>query len=112
MSNFEEKFRNWQEKMSKKSEREKHNYAITVAIILTAIVTFFVVSNWYYRISGESLNSSFFTDIENIFYEQRNNFNGALESFNQQKENIIETVSGNQIMLQQGSTSSSTLESQ
>lgn len=72
MSNFEEKFNDWQEKMEKKSEKEQHNYALSVALFITAIVTFFIASKWYFVISGDDLKTSLFTDIENFYNERKN----------------------------------------
>lgn len=60
--------------MNQKSERERHNYALTTSFILTAVVAFFIISSWYYRISGESLDTSFFTDIEEMYNKQKTSF--------------------------------------
>ena len=74
MSNFEEKYKNWQYKVSKKTEHEKHVYALIVSVIATLIVLFFVGSNWYYRISGDTVQTSFFTDMEKTFTTGKENF--------------------------------------
>lgn len=73
MYNFEEKFYSWRERMNQKTEKEKHNYALSVAFFVTAIVTFFVVSKWYFLISGNNIDSSLFTEIENFIKEQKTN---------------------------------------
>ena len=73
MYNFEEKFDNWKERMNQKTEKERHNYALSVAFFVTAIVTFFVVSKWYFLISGNNVNSSLFTEIESFFTEIKEN---------------------------------------
>jgi PDZ domain-containing secreted protein len=91
MSNFEQKFKNWQERMNAKSEKEKHNYAITVSIIVTAIVTFFVASSWYYRISGESLNTSFFTEVEEFLASQKGDFFGVMDRLSETKNIFLNT---------------------
>ncbi len=59
--------------MNQKTEKEKHNYALSVAFFVTAIVTFFVVSKWYFLISGNNIDSSLFTEIENFIKEQKTN---------------------------------------
>ena len=78
MSNFEEKFNNWRERMNQKTEKEKHNYALSVAFFLTAVVTFFVVSKWYFLISGENLNKSVFTEIQSFYESQSQTFKNFL----------------------------------
>lgn len=67
--------------MNKKSEKEKHNYALTVAVVLTGVLTFFTISNWYFIISGNSLNSSFFTEIEETYNNQKDVFSKAWKGF-------------------------------
>ena len=79
--NLETRFKNWQEKMSKKSESEKHNYALTVAFLLGAVATFFVVSTWYFRIYGDDVQTSFFTEAEQIFREQKENLKSMYNKF-------------------------------
>lgn len=78
MSNFEQKFNHWRERMSRKTEKEKHNYALSVAFLLTAVVTFFVVSKWYFLISGENLNKSMFTEIQGFYETQSQVFKNFL----------------------------------
>lgn len=78
MSNFEEKFNSWRERMNQKTEKEKHNYALSVAFLLTAVVTFFVVSKWYFLISGENLNKSMFTEIQGFYESQSQTFKNFL----------------------------------
>ena len=92
--NFETKFKNWANRMNKKSEKEKHNYALTVAFLLTAVVFFFVASSWYFRISGESYDTSIFTDLENIFNNQKNIFNQRKNEIIVSKDQIMNTFSG------------------
>ncbi len=92
MTNFEEKFNKWRERMNQKSEKEKHNYALSVAFFFTALITFFVVSNWYFIISGNSFNSSLFTDIEQMYAEQKEKFGTDLQSISQQKDEILDLV--------------------
>jgi hypothetical protein len=45
-----------------------------VSIIVTLIVFFLLASNWYFRISGEPIETSFFTDIEKVFNDGKANF--------------------------------------
>ncbi len=79
--NLETKFKKWQERMGKKSESEKHNYALTVAFLFGAIATFFVVSTWYFRIYGGDVQTSFFTEAEQIFVEQKENLKSIYNKF-------------------------------
>lgn len=72
MYNFEEKFENWREQMIRKTEKEQHNYALTISLFITAFVAFFVISKWYFLISGDEFNNSLFTDIENFYNDQKN----------------------------------------
>ena len=99
MSNFEEKFNNWRERMNQKSEKEKHNYALSVAFFIAAIATFFVVSNWYFVISGNSINTSIFTEIERVYSEQKQNISEGLKSLDQQKNEILDVVNKSQEVL-------------
>ena len=92
MSNFEEKFNNWKERMKVKTEKERDNYALSVAFFLTAIVVFFVVSNWYFIISGNSINSSLFTDLEQMFYEQKRSFSKYLLDLNLEKQELMDQL--------------------
>jgi hypothetical protein len=80
--NFQEKFLRWQEKMRGKSEEEKHNYALTVSFLIGAIVCFFVVSSWYYRITGNVAQASILSDFEGFYLEQKQTFNNF---FNNEK---------------------------
>lgn len=82
--------------MSQKSEKEKHNYALSVAFLLTALVTFFVISNWYFIISGDNFNTSLFTEIERIYTEQKQKISSGFESLNQDKNQILEVVNQTQ----------------
>lgn len=106
MSNFETKFRNWRERMNKKSEREKHNYAFTIAVILTAVVFFFVASSWYFRISGDSFKTSVFTDIEDIYNNQERIFYQTKEELVENKNQMLEVITGSKTII--ASTTSST----
>lgn len=92
MSNFEEKFRNWQEKMNRKTDTERHVYAMSVALFSAAVVSFFVISNWYFVISGNEVKSSIFTDLENIFYEQRDAFVKSKDALVSQGKDIVEVL--------------------
>lgn len=92
MSNFERRFENWREKMNRKTEKEKHAYALGVAFIVTLIVFFFVASNWYFQIMGDSFNTSFFTDVEATFNDQRENFYNLENSFTSQKNDFMNTL--------------------
>lgn len=75
--------------MSKKTEKEKHDYAITVTFLITFLVVLFVISSWYYRISGDSVNSSFFTDLEKIYNDQLINIQKSSENLNQEANKIM-----------------------
>lgn len=90
MSNFEEKFKNWQEKMNKKSDKEKHYYALSVSFFVTAIVTFFVVSNWYFTLMGDNFDTSFFTQMEDGMKNQYSTIKKNYEKVSQLKEKISE----------------------
>jgi flagellar biosynthesis/type III secretory pathway M-ring protein FliF/YscJ len=90
MSNFEEKFKNWQERMSQKSEKEKHVYAMTVAVVITGIVFFFIASNWYFQISGNNLNSTLFTDLEESFTNQTKSFSEEWGNFRMESKKLID----------------------
>ena len=79
--NLQEKFYRWQEKMSKKSEKEKHNYAWTVAILMGCITIFFVTSTWYFRIFGGDTQTSYFTELEGIYREQKENVKSIYNKF-------------------------------
>lgn len=81
MTNYQEKFNNWQERMSKKSEQEKHNYAITIAILCGCIALFFVISAWYFRIYGGNFETSYFTDLESMYRDQKENFINIYNKF-------------------------------
>jgi hypothetical protein len=76
MSNFQAKYINWQKKMSARSENEKHNYALTVSLFISAIVFFFIASGWYFRISGDSFDTSLFTDLEGIYNNSKTIYKG------------------------------------
>ena len=81
MSNIEKKFESWQERMSKKSEQEKHNYALTVAIFVGCVALFFVISTWYFRIFGDNIQTSYFTEIEEIYRDQKANILNIYNKF-------------------------------
>ena len=108
MSNFQEKFNNWQERMNRKTEKEKHNYALTVSFLLGAIVLFFVASNWYFRLGGESFDTSIFTDIESILNKQKENFSATGAQFKSDYSQIKDTVTGSQTVYKDSSTTNST----
>lgn len=93
MFNFEEKFNNWQERMNQKTEKEKHNYALSVAFFLTALVAFFIISNWYFILSGNNINSSLFTDIQEMFDEQKENFNKNWTGLKNEKDSLVNEIS-------------------
>lgn len=69
--NFQEKYYRWAERMQKKTPEERHNYALTVSFFLGAVVCFFVVSSWYYRLTGGDFSSSIFTDLENFYTQNK-----------------------------------------
>jgi uncharacterized membrane protein SpoIIM required for sporulation len=96
MSNFQRKFQDWQEKMSQKTEKEKHNFALTVSFLITAIVTFFVISNWYFIISGNNFDSSMLSDFQEAFSKQYASFSEGMNEFREAKNNIQNIVSGQQ----------------
>lgn len=79
--NIENKFRNWQERMSRKSESEKHNYALTVSLFFGCIALFFVLSSWYFRIFGSNIQTSFFTEAEEMYRAQKENFVNVYNKF-------------------------------
>lgn len=85
--------------MNQKSEKEKHNYAISVAFFITAIVTFFVASNWYFIISGNNVNTSIFTEIEKVFSDQTKNISEQFQTINQQKNEILDVIETNRGIL-------------
>jgi hypothetical protein len=107
-------FKNWQERMSKKSDIEKHNYALTVAFLGGAIALFFVASSWYYRISGEVLTESYFTLAEEFLNKQKINFLQIKTEFNAQTEDIsnlyksIKDLNKGEVNSQVNTTSSTT----
>jgi len=72
---FQKRFRGWQERMQNKSEEERHNYALTVSIILGAIITFFVISGWYFRLTGGSIETGIFSEFESFYSEQKQTIN-------------------------------------
>ena len=74
---MENKFFAWQKKMRGKSDKERHNYALTVSILVGCIALFFVISVWYYRIFGGDLQTSLFTEIEQIYREQKKYFSNV-----------------------------------
>jgi predicted neutral ceramidase superfamily lipid hydrolase len=78
--NFQEKFKKWQEKMKGKSEEEKHNYALTISFLIGAVVCFFVVSSWYYRIVGGDFKSSVFSEFVGFYLEQKSNLNSIFSN--------------------------------
>lgn len=96
MSNFETKFERWREKMNGKTDRERHVYAMSVSVLLSTIVFFFVASNWYFQISGDSFNSSLFTDLEDAYRKQKSNFIEAKASFSVQSKELIDLIKENQ----------------
>jgi len=98
MTNFEEKFSNWRERMNQKTDREKHNYALTVALFLTAIVFFFVASRWYIEISGKTIGGSFFTDIEDVITSQKESFLQKKAELGENYRDIVDTISGIQVV--------------
>jgi hypothetical protein len=108
MTNFEEKFSNWRHRMNQKTDREKHNYALTVALFLTAIVFFFVASRWYFEISGKSIGGSFFTDIEEVVSSQKQGFLKKKEELGQNYKEFVDTLSGAQTVVSQVTTSQAT----
>ncbi len=67
MTSGEMWFKRWQEKMSKKTDRERHNYAMTWALLISAFMLFFVLSNWYYKFSGETIDTSILSSFVDIF---------------------------------------------
>jgi hypothetical protein len=74
---------------------------------LTAIVTFFVISSWYYRISGAKLENSFFTDIEETFSVQKKNFQNFTNSLNFEKENFQNIFQNSETVLRDSSSTTS-----
>ncbi len=68
---FQKRFKNWQERMQNKSEEERHNYALTVSIILGAVITFFVVSSWYFRLTGGDIQTSVYSEFEGFYLGQK-----------------------------------------
>ena len=61
-----QKFRNWRENQSVKSEIEKHNLAFKIATIFTSLVIIFVAINWYLNIFGILPENTYLTKIANI----------------------------------------------
>ena len=68
---------------------------ITIAFTLTAIVFFFVASNWYFQISGNSFDSSLFTDIESSWNSGSSNFSQIFNQLGTQKTQLIQNFSQN-----------------
>ena len=81
-------FSNWFQKMKNKSEIEQHRFALTFSLFIGSVVLFFVVSGWYFRISGESINSSFFTDLEDAYNSSKNFFSSSTDSFQNFRTNL------------------------
>lgn len=77
---FQKRFKKWAEKMQGKSEEDRHNYALTVSVILGAIITFFVVSSWYFRLTGGSIETGIFSEFESFYSEQRGMINKLFDN--------------------------------
>lgn len=108
MSNFEEKFNNWQRKMNQKSDREKHNYALTVALFITAIVFFFVASRWYFEISGRSVQGSLVTDVEGLITSQKQKFIEKKQELAVSYKQLMDAISGSETVTVVATTSQAT----
>lgn len=80
--------------MSRKTEKERHNLAMTISFLITGVVVFFVLSSWYFRISGDSYDTSFFTDIEGLYKTQSENFIEIRNDVNKDREQISNIISG------------------
>lgn len=104
MTNLEDRFSDFRLKMSKKSERERHNFALTVALLMGSVVLFFVASSWYFRISGDSYDTSFFTKLEDVFNQQRGQFTGKFVEFSNIRADVVKTLNGEETVYTSSST--------
>lgn len=68
--------------MRKKTPKEQHNFALSAALFLGAMVMFFVVSSWYLRFTNMSESYSIFNTAEYFITKQKTVFSDFSERLN------------------------------